>query len=220
MSDTPTRPVNRLDRRKARTRAVLLRAAQTLVAEGRTDATIAEITEEADVGTGSFYNHFESKEQLFDEAFEDVMDAYGQLLDRVTAGIQDPAEVFAAGFRLTGRLHRRAPELSRVLLNNATRLLAAPNGLAPRARRDLQAAMRAGRLDAMDLDVAIALAAGALIALLQLLDDQPDRDIHETTDQIAVHLLRTYGMSAEEAGEVCSRPLPIPEDGLVVSTTG
>ena len=38
----------------------------------------------ADVGFGSFYNHFETKEQLFDAAVETVMDAYGQLLDRVT----------------------------------------------------------------------------------------------------------------------------------------
>jgi len=36
-----------------------------LIAEGRGDrASIAEITEEADIGFGSFDNHFDSKEQL------------------------------------------------------------------------------------------------------------------------------------------------------------
>ena len=58
---------------------------------------------------GSFYNHFDSKEQLFHAAVEDALDAYGALLDELTADIDDPAEVFAQSFRLTGRLHRRNP---------------------------------------------------------------------------------------------------------------
>src|SRR3954470_1666943 len=112
MGDAPQPPANRLDRRKARTRAALIRAAQTLIAEGRTNVPVLEITQAADVGMGSFYNHFDTKEQLFDAAFESVMDAYGQLLDHIAEGISDPAEVFASSFRLTGRLHRREPELS------------------------------------------------------------------------------------------------------------
>ena len=60
--------VSRLDRRKARTRQALIDAAVRLIAEGRGDrASIQEITEEADIGFGSFYNHFDSKEQLFSD---------------------------------------------------------------------------------------------------------------------------------------------------------
>jgi AcrR family transcriptional regulator len=208
MSNASTQQVNRLDRRKARTRAALIRAAQTLIAEGRTGVPILEITQAADVGMGSFYNHFETKEELFDAAVEAVMDAYGQLLDRVTGGIDDPAEVFAASFRLTGRLHRREPELSKVLLSNALRLLSAPNGLAPRARRDIEAATKAGRFDVTDLDVAVTMAAGALIALGQLLHDQPERDVDETTDRITEDLLRMLGMTRRQAHRTCALPLP------------
>ncbi len=154
---------------------------------------ILEITQAADVGMGSFYNHFETKEQLFEAAFEAVMDAYGQLLDELTADIEDPAEVFASSFRLTGRLHRREPELSRVLLNNVLRLLSADDGLAPRARRDIAAAVDAGRFDVDDLDVAVTMTAGALLALGQLLHDQPDRDVDETTDRVTEDLLRMFG---------------------------
>src|SRR5271165_7053754 len=67
--------VSRLDRRKARTRQALIDAAVRLIAEGRGDrASIAEITEEADIGFGSFYNHFDSKEQLFQAASEEVLE--------------------------------------------------------------------------------------------------------------------------------------------------
>ena len=193
MGTTQTQQVNRLDRRKARTRAALIRAAQTLIAQGRTNVPILEITQAADVGMGSFYNHFENKEQLFEAAVEAVMDGYGQLLDDLTEGIEDPAEVFACSFRLTGRLNRWEPELSRVLLNNVLKLLSTEDGLAPRARRDIAAAVDAGRFDVADLDVAVTMAAGALLALGQLLNDQPERDVDETTDRLTEDLLRMFG---------------------------
>ena len=208
MSETPSPTENRLDRRKARTRAALIRAAQTLIAQGRTNVPILEITQAADVGMGSFYNHFETKEQLYEAAYEAVLDAYGQQLDQVTAGIEDPAEVFASSFRLTGRLHRREPELSRVLLNNLPRLLSADDGLAPRARRDITAAVDAGRFDVTDVDIAVTIAAGALIALGQLLHDQPDRDVEQTTDRMTEDLLRMFGVPRRQAHRICTKPLP------------
>jgi len=208
MDDAPTQPANRLDRRKARTRAALIRAAQTLIAEGRTNVPILEITQAADVGMGSFYNHFETKEQLFDAAIESVMDAYGQLLDVLTADIDDPAEVFATSFRLAGRLHRREPELSRVLLNNALRLFSSKDGLAPRARRDIQAGVDAGRFRVDDVDLAVTMAAGALLCLGQLLHDQPERDDAAAADQLAEDLLRVFGVPAKQAHRICTLPLP------------
>ena len=203
-----TPKANRLDRRKARTRAALIRAAQTLIAEGRTNVPILEITQAADVGMGSFYNHFDTKEQLFDAAFEAVLDTYGEQLDRLSAGIEDTAEVFASSFRLTGRLQRREPELGRVLLNNLSRLLGADDGLAPRARRDIAAAVDAGRFDVTDIDVAVTITAGALIALGHLLQDNPDRDAEETTDRVAEDLLRMFGLSRQQAHRICTRRLP------------
>lgn len=211
VSEAQAQQGNRLDRRKARTRAALIRAAQTLIAEGRTNVPILEITQAADVGMGSFYNHFQTKEELFDAAVESVMDAYGQLLDHLTAGIEDPAEVFATSFRLAGRLHRREPELSRVLLNNALRLLSAKDGLAPRARRDIQAAVDAGRFRVNDVDLAVSMAAGSLFCLGQLLHDHPDRDDARSADQLAEDLLRAFGVPATQAQKICSLPLPDPD---------
>jgi AcrR family transcriptional regulator len=199
---------NRLEKRKARTRTALIRAAQALIAQGRTNVPIVEITQAADIGIGSFYNYFDSKERLFDAAFEAVIDDYGHLLDHVTAGLEDPAEVFATSFRLTGRLHRSEPQLSRVLFHNLPRLLQAEDGLAPRARRDITAAARAGRFEVADVEVAVAVAAGALIALGQLLHDQPDRDVEQTTDQMTEDLLRMFGLPRRQAHHLCTTPLP------------
>ena len=78
---------SRLDRRKARTRQALIDAAVRLIAEGRGErASIAEITEEADIGFGSFYNHFGSKEQLFGTASGELLEQWGQVIDQACAG--------------------------------------------------------------------------------------------------------------------------------------
>src|SRR5205814_1758610 len=85
----------------ARTRQALIDAAVRLIAEGRGErASIAEITEEADIGFGSFYNHFDSKEQLFGTASGELLERWGQVIDRARAGVRDPAGVFAV--RLAG----------------------------------------------------------------------------------------------------------------------
>src|SRR6202795_4447315 len=104
MSTGTSTAANRLERRKTRTRAALVRAAQTFIAAGKVNVPVLEITRAADVGMGSFYNHFDSKEQLFEAAVADVLHAHGAMLDRLTGAIDHPAETFAASFRLTGRL--------------------------------------------------------------------------------------------------------------------
>jgi AcrR family transcriptional regulator len=200
---------NRTDRRKARTRAALIRAAQVFIAEENLNVPILEITQAADVGLGSFYNHFDSREQLFDAAVEEALDRQGALLDEVTADLADPAEVFAQAFRLTGRLHRLRPDISKVLLNRGLGLISSDKGLAPRAHRDITAGMRTGRFSAIrDPELALTIVGGAVLALGRLLHDHPDRDAAQVTDHITEDLLRMFGLTAAEATEICARPLP------------
>jgi AcrR family transcriptional regulator len=208
VTDQPEATANRLERRKQRTRTALIRAAQGFIAAGKVNVPVLEITQAADVGMGSFYNHFESKEQLFDAAVVEVLDAHGALLDALTASIDDPAETFACSYRLTGRLFRRRPTESQILLANGMSLLAAERGLAPRALRDIEAANRAGRFSVDDPELALAIAGGALLGLGNLLRNQPDRDDAEATDTVTQDILRLFGLSADEAREICTRPLP------------
>jgi AcrR family transcriptional regulator len=198
----------RRDRRRARTRAALISAAQQFLADDRTGTSVLEITQAADVGLGSFYNHFSSKEELFEAAIDDVLEAHGVLMDQVTEGIDDPAEVFARAFRLTGRLYRNMPGASQVLLHHGTEMLQSDRGLAPRALRDIKAAKKAGRFTIGDPELALAAAGGAIIALGQLLHSKPDRDAAKAADELTVGLLRMFGIPDHEAEEICRRPLP------------
>jgi AcrR family transcriptional regulator len=201
-------PINRLERRKQRTRMALVKAAQSMIAAGKLNVPVLEITQAADVGMGSFYNHFESKEQLFEAAVADVLDSHGAVLDQLTADIEDPAAVFACSFRLTGRFFGERPQESRILLANAGALLSAERGLAPRALRDINAAVAAGRFHVEDPELSLAVAAGALLGLGYLLQSQPDRDAIATADAVTEDVLRLFGMSPEDARQICALPLP------------
>ncbi|MBK3566313.1 TetR/AcrR family transcriptional regulator [Streptomyces sp. MBT62] len=198
----------RIDRRRARTRTALVHAAQRLLAEGRMDVPILEITELADIGVGSFYNHFDSKDELFHVAVEEALEGWGALMDRLTADIDDPAVAYAQSFRLTGRLHRRHPKLSRILLIHGLELAHSDRGLAPRAFHDISAAVNAGRFEVEDLDLALAVTAGATLALGALLHEQPDRDDAKSSDLVVRGLLRQFGIPAAEAERICSLDLP------------
>ncbi len=200
-------PPNRLARRKQRTRAALIAAAQSFIAAGKLNVPVLEITQAADVGMGSFYNHFASKEELFEAALTEVLDMHGAMLDELTS-LQDPAETFARSFRLTGRMFRQRPQESRVMLSSGLALLSSDRGVAPRARRDIAAAIAAGRFHVDDLNLALAVVGGSLLGLGQLLHDEPDRDVAAAADKVTEHVLTVLGMPADEAHRICQLPLP------------
>jgi AcrR family transcriptional regulator len=204
-----TAPANRLDRRKARTRAALVGAARELLArDGGVEASIQEITDLADVGFGSFYNHFDTKADLFDAAVADTLEEHGALLDTLTAELQDPAEVFAASVRLTVRLHKTHPQIAKIMANTGPAYLNSPSGLAPRALRDISNANAAGRFDISDPVVALACAGGSILAVLHVVDGQSNAQIDRASDEVAANLLRMFGVPTKQAREIAARPLP------------
>jgi hypothetical protein len=56
--------------------------------------------------------------------------------------------------------------------------------------------------------LALAVAGGALMGLGQLLHDQPERDDVENADRVTRDVLIMFGLPADEAAEICRRPLP------------
>ncbi|MGD1011414.1 MAG: TetR/AcrR family transcriptional regulator [Acidimicrobiales bacterium] len=205
--DTPK--ASRLDRRKARTRQALIDAAIRLMAEGRGErASIQEITEEADIGFGSFYNHFESKEQLFRVATQEVMDHWGELLDSAHAGITDPAVRLAVGVRLSGRLAWTHPAIAGFLVGVGLDGVYVASGLTSRGFRDIQAGQKTGRFTVRDAEVAMSAIEGGMIGLLRV-HGRAGGDIDESSvDELAEGALRLLGVPAREAARIVARPLP------------
>jgi AcrR family transcriptional regulator len=206
---TSAPPSNRFERRRAETRRALVRAARQILAEtGDTSASIQVIAERADVGFGSFYNHFESKTELFEAAVTDALEEFGQTFDERLTGIDDPAELVAAGFRLSARMAESQPELMQVLRRRGLGHLYSDNGLARRALRDLRAGLASGRFTAVEPVVALSALGGTLLSLVELRFARPDLDGDEAAVNLAEMVLRMLGVPPDDAHEVARRPLP------------
>jgi AcrR family transcriptional regulator len=217
VSTTAVARAGRTDRRKTRTRAALIGAAQRILARrGTTDVAVQDITDEADVGLGSFYNHFTSKAELFEEAVLDLLSDFGTALDAACAGMADPAEVFSVGIRLTCRLAGTQPEVARILVLAGPHFLVADRGLAPQALRDIVSGVRAGRFTAPNPALALAVVAGSVLAFVQLRltgDARTGLLTDDDADDLAATVLTTHGLSRADADEVARRPLPALRPG-------
>ncbi|MEV7681342.1 TetR/AcrR family transcriptional regulator [Streptomyces sp. NPDC088341] len=207
MQPSTVQSANRFERRRAKTRQALIGAARGILAEqGGTDVSIQAIAERADVGFGTFYNHFDTKDDLFDAAVADALEEYGRLLDTATGGIDDPAETFAANVRLTVLLVASHPEITGILRFRGLQHVHSGTGLGPRALRDLEVGKASGRFHIADARVALSAVGGAVLGLVQL-GATSDLDT-AVAEQTAEMVLRMLGLSVEEAHEVATRPLP------------
>ncbi|MGD0255567.1 MAG: TetR/AcrR family transcriptional regulator [Acidimicrobiales bacterium] len=201
--------MSRLERRKAQTRQKLTDAARAMLADGRAQtASVQDITEAADVGFGSFYNHFESKADLFDAAVEDVLEEIGQLLDRLSSDVTDPALAFARSVRLAARLTRTRREAGQILVHHGMAYMDSERGLAPRALQDIRNGIATGRFRVTDARLALAATAGSLLAIVYISLTDPDLVDDAACDQLAEQLLRMLGVAPAEARKLASAPLP------------
>jgi AcrR family transcriptional regulator len=196
-------------RRRASTRAALIDGARAVFAHKGVDATaIAEITEEADVGFGSFYNHFASKEEIAEVVLTQAIQEQGDAVAVLTADLEDPAEVVSVAHRHFVTAARSDPDWARVLIRLDVSHRVATAALGPHARRDLQRGIEAKRFDVPDPAVAFWAAGGALLAVMRgVLDGElgASADVHH-----AESVLRMLGLPALDAAEIARRPLPAP----------
>ncbi|MBV9919103.1 MAG: TetR/AcrR family transcriptional regulator [Solirubrobacterales bacterium] len=199
---------DRHTRRREATRTKLIQAAKSLFARQGVDNTrIQEITNEADVGFGSFYNHFQSKEAIIEAVLAETVAAQGAEIDALTAQLDDPAEIISVAHRTFVRRARRDPAWAWLLVRLDVSHNVVLASLGFYARRDLRAGIRAGRLSVPHEGLAVFAAGGALLYVMRaVLDGQApkDADIYH-----AEGVLRLFGLSADDAAKIARRPLPV-----------
>src|SRR5688500_15403860 len=82
--------LNRYQRRKEKTRQELLAAAKKVLAEkGYHNTKIADIAVEADIGVGTFYLYYSTKEALFFELVEETARLLKEEIDHARAQVED-----------------------------------------------------------------------------------------------------------------------------------
>lgn len=215
---TREKPEPRGARRKRETREKLLDAAFRLFGERGVDAVaINEITEAADVGFGSFYNHFDSKEALYDAVVDSVFGAFGDTLTRLTDDVEDPAEVVAICVRHTILRAYAEPTWGRFFLREGFKPSAMTRGLGARLLRDVQRGVAAKRFDTPDVLMAVMMAGGCVLSTVAAAAAMPGQGLRakpldlETKDlpnRAAAAILEALGLNRAEAQKLATRPLP------------
>lgn len=205
-------------RRKRETRRKLLASAFQLIAERGVDAVaINEITEAADVGFGSFYNHFASKEAIYDEVFRLVFEEFGDALERITSDVKDAAEVVAVCVRHTVLRAQAEPQWGRFLLRESLTANGMTRGLAARLLRDIRVGVAQKRFVAADPLMALLMAGGTVMSgiAFQLASasstgglEPQGVDGKDFAGRVAATVLHGLGVKTKVAERIARLPLP------------
>ncbi len=196
--------------KRERTRSHLIESAYRVFARKETDAvTIDDIIAEAGVARGTFYNYFQTREEVLRAVAASLSDVMNQKIWAQYATIQDPAERMAIGLRQF--LHQAMRDTTWGWVIVRIGLVAAP--LSETIERgllsDLEAGIRLERFRVDSLQAAVDLVLGtSLMAMRTILEGHTEPNYPE---QITKLILKSLGVVDVEAEAIAFKALaPLP----------
>ena len=219
MLTNDTHTLGRVARKQLRKREALVQAGYKVMSErGIDSATMLEIAELADVGAGTVYNYFKSKDELAVAVLERVMHDLAVRIETVTNTFTDPAQVYAYGVRVVLESATGDKRWKQLLYRAEVIADAIFNSHGPFAVRDIENAVKAKRFKVKDARLTFKLACFAIIGASSAINhgELPISAINETI----VRLLCMNGVSEAEAIELANRPCPpLPTEKIVPKTS-
>jgi AcrR family transcriptional regulator len=210
MSTSPLeKKPSRSTRRRERSRAALIDAArETMSVKGVDATTIADITEAADLGFGTFYNHFKSKDEIVVAAMTAMAEHFGDEIDQLISTIEDPFVAQIVAWRHVIELATREPIWGWFVLRSSQTLNLMNEGLMHRFRRDVNAAVDAGKFQIVDIDVVATLIGAGILSLVngRLTGVLDDNQVNEGLALLISHL----GLPIEKSRELVEQTF-VPE---------
>lgn len=193
--------------RRDKTRQQLLLAAAKLVAShGAETLTIEDFIKAAGVARGTFYNYFETSEQLIDTLWKRVKKATFSKIHRALGDAPDPAFRLVSGLRMSIRKAADDHVWGWLLF----RMTASSADLNQYVRsvpmRDIRDGIKLGRFQIDDPEIAADYFLGVAMMSIKavLIAKRPD----DYPEQCALLVLRGLGLDPAEAAEIARRQLP------------
>lgn len=200
--------VDRRSLRSLRTRRRVVVAARRIIARrGSLEAVpIEQIAQRAKVATGSFYNHFASKEQLFEAVVAEAVREHAAALGELMSDIDDHAVALATGARLTMRVVREDPIWGALAVRTGIYVDELWRSLGTDLQEGVRAGAESGRFSVSDIPTTVAAIAGASFGVMK---STLEGRLPENADSLlAEQILHVLGLPIEEAHEIAFRPLP------------
>ena len=199
-------PPGRVARRREHVRRRILEVAEGLIAaRGVEHVTIDDIAGAADIARRSFYHHFPSKHEVLVPMARERTRALTRRIDRLVAGIADPAEVMATAMRHGLRQIAADPLCRWFVLHSGLSHERLFETMADSAIRDLRRAVEAGRFHIANPAVVSVLLSGAFVAAV---GGRADGKLDDAAlDDAVEHLMRLFGLDRAEAHDIAHRRL-------------
>jgi AcrR family transcriptional regulator len=186
---------NRFARRKERTRHELLAAAvRVLARKGFHDTKIADIASEADVGVGTFYLHFVTKDALFDALVDDTVRRLKAAVDEARLAARDPIARMRLANVAFCRFARENREVFRIVFGHAAAyhdvIRRAQDLFAADIEENVRDGVAAGVFAPVPTDVAAQAVVGMATQILSWWTEHaaiPIETLEETMTTIALH---------------------------------
>jgi AcrR family transcriptional regulator len=200
-------PLQRVDRRRARTRAALVQAGRTLLAHRDVEGlSVDEIVAAADVAKGSFYNHFADKDVFAREIGAVVRRQAEDAVERANAAIDDPALRLARALCVFVRFAIEHRDSAQVLwrLNSGATMADAPvnRGL----REEVREISKAAPLVHPDLETGVLLVMGTIIiSMRHALEERAVTPPSTVAAHMSAGMLRSLGLSPKRAQILADR---------------
>jgi AcrR family transcriptional regulator len=205
-SDAESAP-SRVARRRSHARErLVLGGAEIIAAKGTENLRLREIADRADIGFGSFYSHFRTKDELIAAVAEHtVRSRIAPVLSRAVQS-SDPAESASISHRWFIRLASTDPQAARLIVNLDRADVMLATAIHDEARDTLQRGIDAGRFRPLHIEPTLVFVVGATIAVMRgILEGR----LPATVDvQSAEAFLTTLGVTPDEAREIARRTYP------------
>lgn len=167
---------------------------------------IQDITEAADVGYGSFYNHFLSKDAVVSAVTDAARVHMKAIYERLDGRAGDRIEAFAMDLRMWLHLTKTDKLWGWFMIRTVLSGQELRAGIGGVLKRALYAGIEDGSFKNDDLEMAHEMIGGLLLLAslklvsAQVADDYPDKVVSTS--------LRTLGLSEQAVLSVMSKPLP------------
>ena len=195
------------EERRARTRAKLLEAAYRLFAVHGADApTIDDVILEAGVARGTFYNHFKTRDQLFEAVADDITASIGAIILTTITGLSDPAARLALAFRMFVRFAVADEARGWILLRTMPLVGTLNDEMKTFVQAEFEAAMAGGAIRSVSTTTATDLTIGMHIMTIHRV--LVERAGDEAIDEAAAALMVALGVPHVEAVRMAATPIP------------
>lgn len=191
--------------KRTRTRDALLMALQELLLDPDAGAiSVPQVVGRSGVSQGTFYNYFHSIPAAIDAVGDLILSEHARVLQAVTDGAADEAEIVARSAKQTLMLLAHRPEIGRLIFDSGLAADRFGAGVRAHLHRDLQRGADSGVFAVTNFEVACTVYAGVILGAS--LDIYRRRLPVDAVPAVVEYLLRILGVGKQKAHRLVSAP--------------